>query len=329
MANDYTGTADLTGAVPTFYSKKFLQRLVPKLRMMDYCMKKPLPEGNGTVMYFPRMTNLSTTVSAFKIEYSAGREPISPEALASAQVSATLEKYGNSVAILDVTRLAAINETVTEATNTLADQAGTILDKRIIQEANGTSATPTGAGFSCFFFNTVGKVDLGSSTSAGPTYAGTVEYGMTAKTVRAAMKKMLARNVESLDTGYFGFVMHVNQGMALQADSEWQTAYQYTDPENIRKGVAGEYAGARIQIDNNITTSANGSNGNTLYYSLLLGRGAMGVSELNGGVKFYTSGTGADKYDTIDEFITLGWKALMVPARLNVSSGLIVVTAEA
>ena len=326
MANAYT--AALSGGVPQYYDKLFLERLVPAVQMMDYCIQKPLPANSGTVAYFPRMTASSTTVSAYKIQFSSGYGPISTEAVVAAQISATVEQFGNAKAITDVTKLTAINSTVEEAVREIGDQAGVLLDKRILQEAYGTSAAPTGAGFSAFAFNTVGKADLGASTSAYGTYAGTVEYGMTAATLRAGVKKLMANNVKPFDDGLFAFVMHTNSAFAIQADTQWQTAYQYTDPENMRKGITGSYAGAKVVIDNNVFTSANGSSGATLYYSVLLGRSALGVTELDGGVKFYTTSSGADKFDPIDQFITIGWKANMVPVRLNLSSGIVVVTAD-
>jgi len=96
----------------------------------------------------------------------------------------------------------------------------------------------------------------------------------------------------------------------------------------MRKGVAGTYGGAKVQIDNNIKSSALGSGGDTVYYSLLLGHGAMGVTELTG-TKYYTVSSGASKYDPLDEFITVGWKSIFVPAVLNVSCGFVILTGDA
>jgi N4-gp56 family major capsid protein len=320
----------MSGAVPNYYYKLYLERMVAKMRMLDYVTKRPVPLNEGNVIYFARMTSSSTTVSAYRVIYSAGYGPISTENALSTSVSATVEKFANAKAILDVTALTAINSTVEETVRETGDQAGTIIDIRVMQEGYGTSATPTGAGFSAFAYNTVGKADLGASTSNFYNYVGTVEYGLATSTIRASVSKLLMRNVEPLDDGYFAFICTAKSAYALQADTTWQSAYQYTDPENLRKGIAGDYAGARIVIDNNITTSANGSNGNTLYYSFLLGRGALTVSDLDGGgssPQFYTV-KGADKFDPVDEFITVGWKTVFAVARTNISAGLIVVTAD-
>lgn len=95
---DYTGTSDLAGAIPTFYHKKFLERLVQVgMPAMEVVKKESLPEGNGVVAYWSRQTNNTTTLSALRVQFSAGREPIGNENVTSAQVSATVEKYAYSV----------------------------------------------------------------------------------------------------------------------------------------------------------------------------------------------------------------------------------------
>lgn len=328
MANAYTATADVAGFLPNYYDKVFLERLQAGPIMMEYCVKKPLPTGSGKVAYFPRMVVSSTTVSAYKLTEGT---VISTEKIDDAQVSATIEQFGNAKALWDLTKLTAINSTVEETVREIADQAKNVLDKRIIQEAMGTStATPYQGGFSCLVLNTASGAQPATDAkiSAWGTYLGTVEYAMTAKTLRYAAKVLKRRNVQPQEDGFYTLVCHSDTAMQLQADSAWQTAYQYTDPENLRKGVAGTYAGVKVQIDNNIVTSAYGSIGATIYHSILLGRGAMGVTTLDGGVETYTTGGTADKADPINQFITFGWKANMVPKILNASCGAIVMTCD-
>jgi N4-gp56 family major capsid protein len=323
MANAYTASTDITG-LPKYYNKVFLERLVTGPKMAQLCIKKPLPSGSGTVVYFPRITTPSTTVSAYKLTEGTIRET---EKVLDAQVSATIEQFGNAQAVTDISNLTAINGYVEEATKSIADQADAILDKRIMSEAYGTSATPTNAGFSCAAWNTVGATLVQSSSFF--TYAGTVEFRMKASTVRNAVTMLRARNVQPLEDGLFALVVHSDTASRLRNDSEWQNAYMYTDPESIRKGITSAYEGVKVIVDNNIRTSANGSNGNTLYYSILAGSGALGVTELDGGIKFYATNEGASKADPINQFTSLGWKANMVPARLNLSCGLVLVTADA
>ena len=332
MAYIGTGTSSLSGAVSTFYGKSFLERLLPQVRLMDYSVKTPLPEGQGTVVYWPRMTTPTTTVSAARIQYSSGLiSPVTPANIISTSVSATIEKYGFAIGVEDVTKLAAISSTVTEVTKNVADQAAQILDTRIIEEGYGSSssAVPANVHFSAYAYNTVAATEASVTYSAYFTYLDTASHKMTAATIRGAVKKLRGRNVKPQDDGYFALICHSDTAMTLQADTTWAAAYQYTDPENMRKGIAGVYGGAKIVIDNNIKSSALGSGGGTVYFSLLLGNGAMGVTTLDGAVNYYNSPGGPSKYDPIDEFITVGWKALMVPAVLNLSCGLVVMSMDA
>jgi N4-gp56 family major capsid protein len=325
----YTATTDVAGFIPNYYSKVFLERLQPGPKMLQFCQMKPLPQNSGKVAYFPRMVVDSTVVSAYKI---AEGTVITPDKIDDAQVSATIEQFARSAGITDLTEMTAINGVVEEAVKALGDQANNIIDLRIIEACYGVSASagkdaPTGIGLSCIGFNTVAGSEIGAMSAYG-VYTGGVEYRMKASTVRYGVGVLMDANVKPFDDGFYALVVKSNTAMRLQADSEWQTAYQYTDAENLRKGVAGTYAGAKVVIDNNICTSANGSGGATLYFSLLLGRGVLGATELDGGIKSYFVAGGASKSDPVNQFILIGWKANFVAKLLNNKCGRILVTAD-
>ena len=323
-----TTTANVAFFLPNFYSKMFLERLLAGPIMMQYTIKKPLPKGTGKTLFFPRMTNTSRQLSAYKITEGT---TITPELIVDEQVSAVIEQFANAKGITDLTIATAIDTTVEETIKELADHAKDLLDIRIIEEAYGTSASSLhGLGFSTLVVNLKSSADLGTNTSVFFTYVGTSEYRIGATTLRQASKKLKARNVHPLEDGFFVLVCHSDTAMQLQADQGWKDAYQYTDAENMRKGVAGVYSGIKVQTDNNIKTSAYGSLGATLYHSILLGRGGLGSSMLDGGIKtFYKPAGSAGTADPVDQENTWGWKANFTSKILNVSAGLIVITADA
>lgn len=320
-----TTTANASATLPNYYSKLFLERLQPGPIMMDYCMQQPLPPGNGTVMFFPRMSVTGTTPNTYKITEGT---IITPETFSATAVTATILQFANAKGVSDLTELTAISSTVSEVVKELADQANNVLDKEILQVAYGASSfvTPTGQGFSVVYG---GATDLGTSMSAGPTYAGTAEYGMTTTVIRRWTKKLRARNVQPFDDDLYAMVVHSDTEMNLQADTTWQNSYFYTDPENPHRGVFGKYGGVKVVTDNNIFQSANGSGSAVLSYSLLLGRGALGASMLDGGVKTFTKRSGDQTTsDPVNQLVTFGWKANFVPVVLNLSCGLIIATAD-
>lgn len=328
MANAYTATTDLT-TLPKYYDKVFLERLQPGPIFMDYCLMKPLPQGSGTTANFPRMSVSSTTVSAYKLTQGT---VISTEKIADVQISASIEQFGNAKALWDLTELTELSTEVEETVKEIADQAKNIIDRRIRDCAYGTSAIPYGSGSATGSGFSVQFADLNPSAStfsAGQTYMTPGVSGITAAMVRKWAKILKQRNVQPLDNGFYALVCHSDTAMALQADSSWQTAYQYTDPENIRKGIAGTYAGVLVQVDNNIFTSAVGSGGATVYYSVLLGHGGLGATMLNGGVQTFTKRSGdQDTSNPINQYITFGWKINFVPVTLNVSCGLVCATVD-
>ena len=332
MANAYTTDPS---TIPAYYEKRFLQRLVPAIAMYDIVEKRTLPENSGTTIYFPRMSASSTTLSAYK---STAGTIVSTEAVNDLRLSAVVEKYRNSKAIWDIVKLTGLSTYIDEVVDEQADHAALLIDKRILEECYGTSTgshptvatpVPTGLGFSCYVWNATGNTDLGTSVSSFPTYAGTAEYGITAETIRKAVQKLRARNVKPYDDGFYKFVVHTDTEMAIQADSTWQATYQYTDPENMKKGIFGKYAGCKMIRDNQIYTSANGSAGATLYYSVLLGKGSLASSELGGGIKTYMKESGPqDTFNPVNEFVSFGWKIMFVPKMINISCGLLVISAD-
>lgn len=320
-----TSTANASAMLPNYYSKLFLERLQAGPIMMDYCMQQPLPPGNGIVMFFPRMNVTGTTPNTYKITEGT---IITPETFSATAVTATILQFGNAKGVSDLTELTAISSTVSEVVKELADQANNVLDKEILQVAYGASAfvTPTGLGFSVVYG---GATDLNTSQSAGPTYAGPAEYAMTTTIMRRWTKRLRARNVQPFEDDMYALIVHSDTEMTLQADTTWQNSYFYTDPENPHRGVFGKFGGVKVVTDNNIFQSANGSAGNTISYSLLLGRGALGASMLAGGIQTFTKRSGDQTTgDPINQLITFGWKANFVPIILNVSCGLIIGTVD-
>lgn len=327
MVNAYTASTAIS-TIPQYYDKKFLERLEAVPTMYELLPKKPIPEGNGMTMYFPRMSSSSTTPSAYK---GIQGTIMSTEGVNDVRVSATLETFRNAKAVWDIAKLTALNTYMDEVVDEQGTQARNIIDKRILEAAYGC---PIDTAYNLSNLLGGGNVATFSAIYLSGTYNMPAVHStatITAVAIRSWVKKLRSRNVEGFfDDGMYLLVVHSDTEMAIQADTTWQAAYAYTDPENMRKGLFGTYGGVKMARNNNILVSACGSAGATLHFSLLLGKGAMAVSELNGGVKTYMKESGpTDTFNPVSEFVTFGWKIHFVPKVLNVSSGLIVVTADA
>jgi len=293
--------------------------------------KRDIPPHSGKTMYFPRMSSTSTTPSAYT---STEGTAVTAEAVGDVRVSATLETFRNAKKIWDLAALTALSTFANEVVDEQASQAANVIDKKILEAAYG-----------CPFGVTVGTISDsigGTNVNAfsavflsGTTYTSNTEVHSTAVITAAAIrnwvKKLRARNVRAFDdSGLYLLVVHSDTEMKIQADTTWQATYEYTDPENMKKGLFGQYGGVKMLRDNNILVSACGSAGATLYFSLLLGKGAMACSNLKGGVKTYMKESDSgDTSNPVNEFVTFGWKVHFIPKILNVSAGLICVTTDA
>lgn len=332
-----TTMANVAYFLPSYYDKVFLEALVPVPQAAKYCMRKPLPLHQGNIAYFPRMTATANVPSSYDI--ASDGTVITPEAIVDEQVSATIVQFGNAKAISDMTEMTAINTVVEETVKNLADQANNLIDKYILSRAYNTGAslvytaagvgdaTSVGASFGGFILQWVDTSILANTPSAAIASAGDTNNGISATALRKAVKTLKAKNVKPLSDaeGCFAFLCHTNTAMKLLADTAITDLYKYTDPENLKKGIVGRYAGALIVEDNNVLVSAGGSSSANVYFSVLLGHGAMGVTELDGGVKTYTKPAGtAGTADPINQLMTFGWKAQVAAAILNTSAGVIV-----
>jgi N4-gp56 family major capsid protein len=338
--------------LPKYYDKIFLETLNPVPKAAEYCLQKPLPKHMGNVAYFPRMTASDSTPDSYDI--ATDGTIITPEIVVDEQVSATIVQFGNAKGISDMTEMTAIDTTTEETVKNLAIQAGNLLDKQVLTAAYSSSAkgvylaTATSVsasvsvgtshgGFPVMFANAdfAGSASTSQATDLSATVAGMisalnscggVDSAMSAAVLRRAIGKLKAKNVLPLEKGYYAFLCHTDIAMSLLADSSITDLYKYTDPENLKKGIVGMYANALIVEDNNILIAPTaGVTSGSVYFNVLLGRGAMGVTKLDGGVKTYVE-KGGGVYDPIHQQNTFGWKAQQAVAKLNTSAGLVVVT---
>lgn len=317
--------------LPAYYDKTFLEVLNAKPSAEEYCMIKPMPMNTGNVAYFARMDSVSNNPSSYKI--GTDGVIITPRAVVDSQVSATIVQYGDATSISDMVEMTAISSVDEESVKQLAVQAGNLLDKTILSRAysSGLSglytsvgsgdATSIGASFGGFVLQWVDPLILANTPSAALASVGTTLNPMTAAALRKGVQTLKAKNVQPLDKGYFAFLCHTNTAMKLIADSAITDLYKYTDPENLKKGIVGMYANALIVENNNVlvTTATTSCNA---YFSVLLGRGALGVTDL-GGLKTYTEKSGGTS-DPIHQLATFGWKAQRAVAQLNSSAGLVI-----
>lgn len=309
-----TSDSGMGSLVSVYFDKLGLERLLANTVMYDLGTKKAIPQNSGTTMQFHRYYNLSQTVSAAQL--TEGTAPTAGK-LSATNVSATILQFGTSIQISDLLEMSAVSDVVEDAVQQLGEQAAQIVDKKILEVAYGTSSIPTGAGFPIAYSD--GSVAALSTVTSAHTLN-------TAK-IRYSIGVLKSKNAKPMDDGYFAYITSPTAARFLEGDTAWQAAYQYTTPENLRNGELGKIAGARVYESTNITSTTSGTGATmatTAFFSVVLGRRALGVSELDGQFKVYrVPNTQIDHANPLAQYSTVGWKASFVPVILNASAGLI------
>lgn len=341
-------TATTTGSyyLTQYYIKTFLEELVPVPKVARYAYRKPHAKNAGTVAYFPRMLAESTSVGDLAITEGTA---VTPTVVSAGQVAVTLDQFGKADAISDLLEMTAIDTTSEQIVKNLAVQANNVLDKYALTAAYTSTSTAKLAlyrdsnigqavsvgqswgGFQMFFVDS----SLLASNGQLSTYAaeivtamgsaGNTGNVMTATALRTNIARLKAKNAQPIPEaeGCFALLCHTNTAMKLLADSAIGDLYKYTDPENLKKGIVGRYAGCLIIEDNNILVTAAGSSSANLYFSVLLSKNALGVTDLDGHVNTYVYSEG-NTSNPLNQYSTFGWKAQMGAGILNTAGGLII-----
>ena len=322
----YVGAATtdtgMSSLMSTYYDKLALETLMPALVVYNLAEKKSLPKNEGKIIIFHRYFSMISNPSAASLtEGGSGAWPTWGK-MSATPVSATLQDYGAAFQTSDFIEMTAVSNVVEEAIKQMMADAANIVDKRIMETAYGTSSIPSGAGFPLTFATAQGY-------SIGALSTVTSACSMSVDAIKAAVRDLKVLNAKPMDSGYFSMITHPAQTYSLMGDSAWQNAYMYTTPENLRKGNVGRIYNAEVFETTNVfsTTSGVGTASVAAYFAVLLGKGALAVTEIDGGIK--TIVKRPNQYDTanpLNQWSSIGWKIRFAPVILNPSCGRVIVT---
>jgi len=168
----------------------------------------------------------------------------------------------------------------------------------------------------------------GGSLPGGPLATVSCLNVMAVSDVRDAVYKLKALNAQPYEGNDFVAIVNTETASNLVGDSTWVNFHQYAAPgqENLYSGEIGKIYGCRF-VETNLGPVTRGSNDTTTasslaYGTVIMGKGFYGVTELDGGLKTFTS-QGSDKADPLNQMTTKGWKIAFASKILNVSAGLV------
>lgn len=301
------GSGDISNAMQTYFSRELLATIEKTVVLDQFAMKAPLPErAGGTTMRFFRyeagdaghvdsLTEGTTpTTKALQLEY----------------VEKALTQYGQVLSISDVADATALFNNIEQATLRIGRDSALKLDSVIRAELFSNDTDIPAAN----------NIYSGSPTSFGSSItAADASDWLDAAT---ALKIQAATPVD----GGFVAIVGPQQARDLLADSEWQEAHHYAEPEARLRGEIGRMHGVRfVETTEPWIADATGSQytydaTGDAYGSVVVGAQAYGVPALGSQSPYSPSVyivTGADKNDPLDQRILVGFKSFFAAKNIQ------------
>lgn len=296
MATTTHTYGNLTAEQKTFYDRTLLSRLLPNLTFLKYGQKRPMPKNEGDTINFRRFNSLDVPAASLT-------EGVTPDGdnLSITAVTATVAQEGNWVRLSDKISMVGIDPVLTESAALMGENAAKTLETRCAD----------------VIFKGTSQQFAGGAASAAAIAAGKV---VNSEEIKKAVRTLRNNNAEPLEGGYYIGFCDPSVAYDLQNDSLWQDISKYNGAENIMKGEIGRIHGVRFILTTMCPTDATTATAGTLHKTLIVGKDAYGVVDVNGSSKpeIIIKPTGsAGTEDPLNQRASVGWKAMAVTVRLQ------------
>lgn len=348
MADQKTTDAAIAGLIQTYYEKKGLERLLPKLRFYQFGDKKPLPSHSGKTVQWYRFRT-QTAVTTNMTEMTVPTQVY----LSSDTITATLIQRGAYAKISDLLAVTALDPILEDAATLMGEKAARTVDTYIrdqvgfivadiaLRSSIAQRATLASSGIGVRIYSGTASDEgfpllhnkVRIATSATVTSLGST--ALSVKSILHAVSWLQSNNVDPMGDGYYIGIVHPASKYALMTSTAWKSWHQYATPTNMYKGEIGQIGGVRFvetaDAQSFALTGDTLNTSGTVYGALILGNHAYGVTEIAGkankqkGYQLFVKQAGsAGTADPVDQQSTVGFKATMAARILNKSAGVIV-----
>ncbi|MBQ8525985.1 MAG: N4-gp56 family major capsid protein [Clostridia bacterium] len=284
-------TETVSEEMKTYYSGYLIDNAKPNLVHDQFGQKHPIPKNGGKTINFRRFMPFDKATTPLT-------EGVTPDggALSVTSLTSTLAEYGYYVTLSDMLTLTSVDNTLTETSELLGNQAGATLDTITREVLNG--------GTNVMY---AGGVSARSSL--------TDDSKLTVDDIFKAARFLKTQNAPKINGSYVAIV-HPDVAYDLMRDPEWIEANKYSAAAKLFDGEIGKIGGVRFVESTEAKIFKEGSV--SVYSTLVLGANAYGVTELEGGglrsiIKQLGSGGTADP---LNQRATAGWKAIKTAERL-------------
>jgi N4-gp56 family major capsid protein len=337
-----TGGATISTMIGNYYDHVFLDRLQANLCYDKYGVQKPLPRNEGNTIVWHQLVNPSRGYDLNETD-TAGSS-----AMSTRKVSATIEWKGDLRNITTRVDATAVNPIVKETVESLGYGAALTKDYFIADKigfasnasagvadaASATIPSVRSQGFPVFEGESNTAYWPGSGGIATALLNGLFSTVTTIAHVRNAVTHLRRLNAMPYEDGMYRGVIHPEISRQLRGDSNYATWQAYTNRSVMEKGKLSSVEGVMFEESSQAFTvgvkasawsnSAYTSlaNGN-LFGTLIIGKGAYGVTKLKGEDAKVKVITGAEKSDPHDLDVLISYKFAMAAKVLNPSCGVI------
>lgn len=296
MATTTQTYGNLTAEQRTFYDRTLLSRLLPNLTFLKYGQKRPMPKNKGDNINFRRFNSLDVPANSLT-------EGVTPDGdnLSITAVTATVKQEGNWVRLSDKISMVGIDPVLTEAAALMGENAAETLETRCAD----------------VIFKGTSQQFAGGAASAAAIAAGKV---VNSEEIKKAVRTLRNNNAKPMEGGYYIGFCDPSVAYDLQNDALWQDISKYNGAQNIMNGEIGRIHGVRFILTTMCPTDATTASAGTLHKTLIVGKDAYGVVDVDGSSKpeIIIKPTGsAGTEDPLNQRGSVGWKAMAVTVRLQ------------
>lgn len=237
----------------TIYERNLLERLLPNLQFEKFATKKSYNKNEGDTIQFRKFNSLPLVTTPLT-------EGVTPDGQTLEVTAKTVQVdfYGNYVMLTDVIDMIGIDKNVLEATDLLGEQASELIN-HIIAEViyKGTNVQYSG----------------------GVSSEESVTAKISGEEIRKAVKTMRKNKVQPYDGKHYIMFVDAETEYDLMSMEEWVDIGKYQNATQIYDGEVGKIWGVRVVRADNVPT------GEEKHYSLVIGKNAYGVVDINGSSK--------------------------------------------
>ena len=301
-----TTTTGITDQIQRYFDKKLLTQTLKTIVLDQFAFKAPLPgkAGAKTIRFFRYPE--SNTTDVLGVTEGTLRTVAESKQLSLTSVDVALAQYGQIVTISDLLSAVELFSTMEQATVQNGQDAALKVDELLRNILGDSSAIQLRYAGAATNYATVGGTD----------------DAMTALDILDAATNLRVNNARP-SGGYFTAIMAPEVARDLMNDDDWLEASKYGNPDNLFKGEVGRYMGVRVVSTTNPyrqTTQHTYAAAGAIYSTFVVGDqsyGGVNLATMSAYSPKMVISQGADKYDPLAQYTTVGFKFYYGGAIIN------------